>query len=102
MEKHRPHYLLKEIQKQMRTVADLYLTKAAHHGIRSLHMSEQEALQVIQTLDSSQFFKSMTTFANHKVWQDVYHAKFRDIELYVKFQKIVVYFVISFKERGDG
>jgi motility quorum-sensing regulator/GCU-specific mRNA interferase toxin len=102
MEKYRPHYQLKEIQGQMRTVADLYLTKSALHGIRSLHMSEREALQVIQALDSSQFSKSMTTFVNHRVWQDVYHAKFRGIGLYVKFQKMDVYFVISFKERGDG
>ena len=55
MEKHRPHYPLKEIQRQMRSVADLYLTKAAQHGIRNLHMTEQDALQVIRLSTARNF-----------------------------------------------
>jgi Motility quorum-sensing regulator, toxin of MqsA len=40
----------------------------------------------------------MTTHANHRVWQDVYHATWREKSLYVKFQQAEEYFVVSFKE----
>jgi motility quorum-sensing regulator/GCU-specific mRNA interferase toxin len=36
------------------------------------------------------FFKSMTTFADHRVWQDVYRAPARGLALYVKFQADIV------------
>lgn len=47
------------------------------------------------------FFKSMTTFADHRVWQDVYHVPARGLVLYVKFQADIVteFAVVSFKER---
>jgi hypothetical protein len=32
------------------------------------------------------FVKSMTTFADHRVWQDVYQVPTEDLVLYVKFQ----------------
>jgi motility quorum-sensing regulator/GCU-specific mRNA interferase toxin len=33
------------------------------------------------------FYKSMTCFGNHKIWQDVYHVPARGLVLYVKFQE---------------
>jgi motility quorum-sensing regulator/GCU-specific mRNA interferase toxin len=47
------------------------------------------------------FFKSMTTFADHRVWQDVYRVPARELELYIKFQADVVteFIVMSFKEK---
>ncbi|WP_287072718.1 type II toxin-antitoxin system MqsR family toxin [Mesorhizobium sp.] len=47
------------------------------------------------------FVKSMTTFADHRVWQDVYHVPARELVLYVKFQADVVtgFTVMSFKEK---
>jgi motility quorum-sensing regulator/GCU-specific mRNA interferase toxin len=30
---------------------------------------------VIMALTSANFYKSMTTHADHRIWQDVYHAK---------------------------
>ena len=47
------------------------------------------------------FYKSMTTFADHRVWQDVYHVPARGVRLYIKFQADVVteFTVMSFKER---
>ena len=48
------------------------------------------------------FYKSMTTFADHRVWQDVYHVTTRDLVLYVKLQADVVteFTLMSFKEKG--
>jgi motility quorum-sensing regulator / GCU-specific mRNA interferase toxin len=102
MEKRTPHYALGDIQRQMQSVADLYLTRSAQQGMRLARMSEAEALRVIQGLDRRCFYKSMTTYADHRVWQDVYHAAYRGRALYLKFQKTDEYFVVSFKERGDG
>jgi motility quorum-sensing regulator/GCU-specific mRNA interferase toxin len=43
----------------------------------------------------------MTTYADTRVWQDVYHAEHKGRALYLKFQQHDEYFVISFKERED-
>lgn len=47
------------------------------------------------------FYKSMTTFADHRVWQDAYHVSVPGMLLYVKFQKHVIteFQVMSFKEK---
>lgn len=47
------------------------------------------------------FYKSMTTFAEHRIWQDVYHVPVRDLMLYVQFQADIVteFTVMSFKEK---
>jgi motility quorum-sensing regulator/GCU-specific mRNA interferase toxin len=61
----------------------------------------EDALKLVWALTRKNFYKSMTTIRNHKVWQDVYHAKWRDIEIYLKFQQYedVYYFTVSFKEK---
>lgn len=60
-----------------------------------------DMLAVVQGLTAMDFDKSMTTFANHKVWQDVYKPVWKGVDLYVKFQRDDngYYFTISFKER---
>lgn len=40
----------------------------------------------------------MTTHADHRVWQDVYHGQWHGAALYIKFQRAGEYFVVSFKE----
>jgi motility quorum-sensing regulator/GCU-specific mRNA interferase toxin len=47
------------------------------------------------------FYKSMTTFADPRLWQDVYHVPSGSHILYVKFQADVVtqFSLVSFKER---
>lgn len=47
------------------------------------------------------FFISMTTYGDHKVWQDIYHVPSRGFVLYVKFQADVIteFRVMSFKEK---
>lgn len=63
-------------------------------------------VQTVTGLDRSMFYKSMTTYADHRVWQDVYHAQAEDegLVLYIKFQADVVteFRVMSFKEKSDG
>lgn len=98
MEKRRPHYNLAHILAQMKSVEDMNLTVSAEQGMRMAGMTRSEAFAVIRQLSSANFYKSMTTHHSHKVWQDVYHAQWREKMLYVKFQQADEYFIISFKE----
>lgn len=98
MEKRRPHYDLKAILAQMVCVENMNLTMSAQQGIRVAGMVRNEALEVIHQLSGTDFYKSMTTHQSNRVWQDVYHAKWREKILYVKFQQAGEYFVVSFKE----
>ena len=47
------------------------------------------------------FYKSMTTHADRRTWQDVYHVPADGLTLYVKFQADIVteFRVMSFKEK---
>ncbi len=54
-------------------------------------------------MQRSQFHKSMTAYADHRVWQDVYHVPSPAGVLYVKFTADAVseFLLLSFKERDD-
>lgn len=99
MEKRRPHYDLKAIQTQIRSVETMNLTVTARHGIKAAGMSLAHALTVIQRLSPGNFYKSMTVHTDSRVWQDVYHAEWKKRALYIKFQQHGDYFIVSFKER---
>lgn len=98
MEKRRPHYSLAEIQAQMTSVITMNLTESARMGIHGAGMGWADTLAAVQGLQRKDFYKSMTIHRDHRIWQDVYHACWRDKALYVKFQKAGEFFVVSFKE----
>lgn len=58
-------------------------------------------IETISSIERRMFFKSMTTFADHRVWQDVYHVPARGLTLYIKFQADVItdFTIMSFKEK---
>lgn len=98
MEKRTPHYPLAGIQAQMISIQDMNLTVSARSGIRAAGLAQADALAVVQRLTRKNFYKSMTTHADHRVWQDVYHGEWEGKALYIKFQQVGDYFVVSFKE----
>ena len=54
---------------------------------------------IIMAISSANFYKSMTTHADHRIWQDVYHAKTsRGAEVYLKLTVIDDVLIVSFKE----
>lgn len=56
----------------------------------------------IQGITRRHLYKSMTSDADSRIWQDVYHVPFRDIILYVKFTTDPQgYLLLSFKESTD-
>lgn len=51
------------------------------------------------SLTSADFYKSMTTHADHRIWQDVYHTKTaNNAEAYIKLTVIDDALIVSFKE----
>ncbi len=77
------------------------MTTSALRDAVSLGFDRAGIVETIRSIDRRMFVKSMTTFADSRVWQDVYHVPARGLILYVKFQGDVVteFKVVSFKER---
>ncbi|MGY4531802.1 motility quorum-sensing regulator/GCU-specific mRNA interferase toxin [Pseudomonas sp. TE3786] len=101
MEKSKPHYSLVTIQADVSRLGVAAFTKTALDGGRAMGLSSAAMLDVIGALRRSDFYKSMTTHADHTIWHDVYFPTLPDgVVLYVK----VTYRlqgppVISFKRR---
>jgi motility quorum-sensing regulator/GCU-specific mRNA interferase toxin len=55
-------------------------------------------VQVVLNLTPKDFYKSMTTKADHKVWQDVYRPNTPAGEVYLKLTVIDDVVIVSFKE----
>ena len=49
-------------------------TKSALDGGRMMGLTSAEMITVMAGLTRRDFYKSMTTYADARVWQDVYHA----------------------------
>lgn len=65
-----------------------------------LGLTRHDIVSVIQGLTTKEFYKSMTSERDHRIWQDVYHANFRGFAMYVKFTvDDEGYFLISFKKK---
>ena len=100
MEKRKPHYALAEVKAAFADPATLNRSFVSKQGADALGMDDAAVVATIQALTMADFEKSMTSVADHRVWQDVYRPKFAGTELYVKLtldaQKAL--FLISFKE----
>lgn len=101
MEKRRPTYDLEAIKLASGSAETLAMTTSALRDALTLGFDRNGVAETINGIDRRMFYKSMTTFADHRVWQDVYHVPARDLVLYVKFQADVVteFTVMSFKEK---
>ncbi|MFM9969844.1 MAG: type II toxin-antitoxin system MqsR family toxin [Burkholderiales bacterium] len=74
MEKKKPHYLLSEVQRVVEGRGVNAFTATALTGAAALGLSGEQAVVVMLELKQKDFYKSMTTNADHRIWQDVYHA----------------------------
>jgi len=73
-------------------------THTARAGAVALGFSYAEMLDVVLALNPADFYKSMTTYADHTVWQDVYHPKTTAGDVYLKLTVIDDVLIVSFKE----
>ncbi|MFZ0312324.1 MAG: type II toxin-antitoxin system MqsR family toxin [Candidatus Korobacteraceae bacterium] len=100
MEKRTPHYELVRIQEQVRRMGPAAFTKTALDGGREMGLTTAEMLAVIGSLSRRNFYKSMTTYADYRVWQDVYHAATAvNKQAYIKITLRGLAPVIQFKEK---
>ena len=100
MEKLKPHYLLASIKAAFADPATLNRSFVPKRGTDELGMDDTAVAAVIQALHAMDFEKSMTSYANNQVWQDVDRPTVGGKELYVKFTLDARnnLFLISFKE----
>lgn len=101
MEKRKPSYDLTAINAALSSPETLSITAVARRNALQLGFDAAGVVEVIHSLERRMFQKSMTTYADHRIWQDVYQARARNLVLYVKFQANVVtdFTVMSFKEK---
>lgn len=97
MEKRVPHYRLEDIRAAVARQGAAAFTRSALDGGREMGLTLGEMLAAIAALARRAFYKSMTTHANHRLWQDVYHADTAMGAAYVKFTLREGAVVISFK-----
>ncbi len=100
MEKRTPHYDLGRVKADVARLGAAAFTKTALDGGRAMGLTSAEMLAVITSLTRRDFYKSMTTFVDHRVWQDVYHAATPvRKEAYIKITVRDAAPVIQFKEK---
>lgn len=74
MEKARAHHRLEDLQAEVQSRGLQAFTRTALDNIRAMGLTTSQATVVLMQLGRRQFYKSMTTHANPRIWQDVYHA----------------------------
>ena len=96
MEKFTPTYNLEEFKN-----SNFEITTTAKKTAADLGFDLDDINEVVATMKREHFYKSMTSYANHKIWQDVYHVPCENLILYVKFTQNVVseFTLLSFKEK---
>ena len=97
MEKRTPHRKL-GVVKAMVEAGKVRSTASALAGGATLGFDFDGIVDVVMALTSSDFYKSMTTHGDHRVWQDVYRPVTRAGVVYLKLTVIEDVLIVSFKE----
>ena len=97
MEKRTPHCKL-SIVKALVNAGQVRATFSALSGAAALGLDFDEMLAVVNALTAKDFYKSMTTHADHALWQDVYRPVTAAGPRYLKLTVIDDVLIVSFKE----
>lgn len=101
-EKRIPHYNLTELKKLLLKDKTRNITRSSISGAHSIGFSKTQMIDTVQLLRRENFYKSMTIYGNHKIWQDVDYLKVEQLNLYIKLQTLDKKgVIISFKNTGD-
>jgi motility quorum-sensing regulator/GCU-specific mRNA interferase toxin len=73
-------------------------THAARAGANELGLGLADMLNAVMALTPADFYKSMTTHADHTVWQDVYRPNTQAGDVYLKLTVLDDLLIVSFKE----
>jgi motility quorum-sensing regulator/GCU-specific mRNA interferase toxin len=97
MEKSTPHCKL-PIVKALIAAGRVRATYSALSGGAAMGFDFEGIIAVILELSPADFHKSMTTNADHRIWQDVYRPTTSAGEIYLKLTVIDDVLIVSFKE----
>jgi len=97
MEKRTPHCSLLRV-KTLIDEGKVRATHSARTGASLLGFDFKGMVAVVASLTMEDFYKSMTTYADHRIWQDVYRPQTDAGAIYVKLTVIDEVLIVSFKE----
>ena len=102
-EKRKPTYDLDAFKAVFNSTGKLAITATARRTAAALGFSSADIVATLQTMQREHFYKSMTSYPNHRLWQDVYHVPSPAGVLYVKFtvDAITEFVLLSFKEKSN-
>lgn len=98
VEKYTPHYKLPLI-KTLIAAGKVSATFSALKGAMMLGIDFKGMLDIIMLLTTGDFYKSMTTKTDHRIWQDVYKTSTMMGDIYLKLTVIHDVLIVSFKEQ---
>ncbi len=106
MEKRKAHYTLNQVKAAFADPDTVeHITRSARNGARELRLSDEDIVAVIQSLRARDLYKSMTTYRDDTLWQDVYCPTYNEVKLYVKFardKETDAYWLVSFKKHDPA
>ena len=96
VDKYTPTYDLESFKK-----SKFDIRQSALLGAAALGFGRTEIHDAIKSMAPQHFYKSMTSYNNHRLWQDVYHVPYKGVLLYIKFTQgtITEFSLLSFKEK---
>ena len=97
MEKRTPHCSLAAV-KSLAIAGRIRVTSSALAGAACLDLGFSEIVAFVGALTAKDFHKSMTTHADHTIWQDVYRPTTAVGKVYLKLTVFEDVLVVSFKE----
>ena len=97
MEKRKPHYPLSEVKACLQA-GNFRAATLAVKGASALGFDINGMQAVIAGLTMQDFYKSMTTYKNNQIWQDVYRPQTQAGEVYLKVIILNGLLIVSFKE----
>lgn len=82
-----PSYSLEELQRLVgQGELSRVISESAVRGAEALRLSREEIVEAVLSLGPGDFYKSMGSERFPGLWQDVYHLRFKGIDLYIKLQ----------------
>ena len=97
MEKLIPHVPLARVL-ELAAAGRVRATMTAFRDADRLGLGRPEMIDIILQLEKVDFYKSMTTYGDHTIWQDVYRPISNVGPLYIKLTVADDVLIISFKE----
>jgi motility quorum-sensing regulator / GCU-specific mRNA interferase toxin len=100
LEKRKAHYSLATVRALARE-GRVRMTRTAVEGGAAMGFGAAQMVSVVASLTVRQLYKSMTSHADYRVWQDVYHVPTPMGVVYLKLTVVDDLLIVSFKEKDE-